>query len=906
MRIATPALALAFVLGMMGCLGDKRDASNLAMTAKSPDFAVAIFYPMADSNGLETLYPIESAKLSNAGQMVLVAKVDRINGFAGDLDLSVSGLPPGVTGTFDVPKLVGLQTTAHLTISATASVPTAATVATIAANFGSSVKRTAQISLSGVSPYFSVVARPSQPQINGANANSSGAVRLVRGGTSQNVIGTVGGYGGFEGILNYAVVGRDANLGVALSSQTGAITKTEAVTNVNFSVTAMPELAEGDQRPVFSVTSGGVTKQSPVHLIVSDMGFSTQIQSGFRMTPGSTARIHVPVRRLPGTYVSPGMTTLNVPSGMTVTPSIAWGSLDGIVEVVLAPTIAPGDYAFTLNVLVAGDAVALQVPVKVVDPATVPADVRVARILVGQSFLKEGTRLVSGRDAFAMAHVLADRADVSATTVTMTAVGVAGAQPIIMKGPAKFPVSEDDTSVATAFTAVIPKEWVVNGVPLQVDVAPLAGEDITDNAKKVILDVGPAVTLPLTLVPVTIGTKTGVLPSSADVNSYLTSVWPIAGARVRTRAPFLFTGTLQPDGTGWDVLMSQLDGLHTVDGSNDIYYGLLSLGYDSGVAGMAYVAGSTGAGWDRRQAGPLGVGALDSVDVMAHELGHIMGRFHSPCSANGTDVTYPYLNGAVGVPGLDMRAIALGHPELAILPPTETDIMGYCDNRWVSDFTYEHAQDYVEAAKSFYDDCITAEPTAIVAQAPAMMTFVSGSISETDGTMVVNPIYKVGVHADLTNIGEDEITIETDRGTFTGKASVKHLSNPIGGKEITHFSALLPEADVVTSVSIKRHGEKVLRFDMPKSNEKVAIPSATAPAVGVTIVKDGSDMVVTWDATRMPYLMLSRHQDGKRTTLCISATGGQIRVPASIESAGSWFEASLSNGGRTEVVRIRP
>ena len=84
----------------------------------------------------------------------------------------------------------------------------------------------------------------------------------------------------------------------------------------------------------------------------------------------------------------------------------------------------------------------------------------------------------------------------------------------------------------------------------------------------------------------------------------------------------------------------------------------------------------------------IGVGFESrAADVAAHELGHSHGRGHAPCGPGGSlpdgiDPAYPYDDGVIGVHGHDFY-------EDELLDPSEsTDIMGYCDDQWVSDYQY--------------------------------------------------------------------------------------------------------------------------------------------------------------------------------------------------------------------------
>ena len=89
--------------------------------------------------------------------------------------------------------------------------------------------------------------------------------------------------------------------------------------------------------------------------------------------------------------------------------------------------------------------------------------------------------------------------------------------------------------------------------------------------------------------------------------------------------------------------------------------------------GYGYVPGRAAVGWDK----------LPSASgVAAHELGHNFGRSHAPCGGVASpDPNYPYAGGVTGQWGYDLVAGTLK-------PPTNTDLMGYCGNTWISDYTY--------------------------------------------------------------------------------------------------------------------------------------------------------------------------------------------------------------------------
>ncbi|MEO7035947.1 MAG: hypothetical protein ABI548_18585 [Polyangiaceae bacterium] len=91
----------------------------------------------------------------------------------------------------------------------------------------------------------------------------------------------------------------------------------------------------------------------------------------------------------------------------------------------------------------------------------------------------------------------------------------------------------------------------------------------------------------------------------------------------------------------------------------------------------------------------MGVGFSDrfSAQTMAHELGHNHGRNHAPCvpsggTISGVDPMYPFPDGSTGVIGYDSRTKVL-------LSAKGTDLMGYCSNVWLSEYTYGGITDRV-------------------------------------------------------------------------------------------------------------------------------------------------------------------------------------------------------------------
>ena len=133
-------------------------------------------------------------------------------------------------------------------------------------------------------------------------------------------------------------------------------------------------------------------------------------------------------------------------------------------------------------------------------------------------------------------------------------------------------------------------------------------------------------------------------------------------------------------------LFGKLGTMRAMSGTHDLYIGLLPP--EAGCGGVCGLGGG-GVALFFAQNGPEG----------SHEIGHALGRPHSPC-ANGApnaDPNYPVYNnyprGSIGEYGFDMEM------RTSVLDPRQTyDFMSYCSPVWVSPWTYVKLKDAVVVA----------------------------------------------------------------------------------------------------------------------------------------------------------------------------------------------------------------
>lgn len=408
-----------------------------------------------------------------------------------------------------------------------------------------------------------------------------------------------------------------------------------------------------------------------------------------------------------------------------------------------------------------------------------------------------------------------------------------------------------------------------------------------------------------TIFPVALPNATGNV-SASNIDQWvarLAKMYPVSSVEAFVGGTFTSSVALSSDGTGWSTLLTELTAKHqledaTAGASSRYYYGALSVDYTSGVAGLGYVPSSpsspfyyrTAIGWDK--ASGYHDGGL-FPEVFAHEVGHNMGRPHSPCgSVSSSDPAYPYAGGYIGVWGFDTVTSALHAPF------NDKDIMGYCTPNWVSDYVYRQILDFRGGTGGFGRSLAEDAPSTWSKGTPVECLLLRGILRE-DGSVDLLPAFRVVTRPSNTASHSDFQLKGLD------PAGGVLFSTPVEWVEVgcspfpqeRHFvMALSLDAavlDALAGLQVVKAGQVLARArSLSASTRRVATsPEAWRPSADT--------LQLTWDATVHPAALVRDVDTGE--VVAILSGGRQI-----IHASGKRFDLVLSDGVVSRTHRLEP
>lgn len=483
--------------------------------------------------------------------------------------------------------------------------------------------------------------------------------------------------------------------------------------------------------------------------------------------------------------------------------------------------------------------------------------------------------LVAGRDAFLRVFAVANlanqaqprvRARLYHGTTLVRSEDVPGPPPGVPLGP-------NEAVLSTSWNLLVPGALIQPGLRIQVDVDPddaVAETSEADNRYPVSapapVDVRALPVFSVRLVPV-LQEANGLQGNVTDANkdqflADVQQVLPVGAYDADVRAPFTTNAPVVQSDNGngaWSTILSELHALKAADASSRSYYGVIKTGYASGIAGMGYVGGNgnTAVGWDRL---PSGAG------IMAHEVGHNLGRAHAPCgSAGSTDQSFPHPGGHIGVWGLNVSTLALK-------PPTTADFMGYCSPDWVSDYSWIGMIGYRESGSA-----------AVAPAGDGLLVW--GRLRGDE--VVLEPAFRVALSAEhLPRPGRHRVELLDAAGNVLTDASF--AGQPVGdlpGEAEEHFAFVLP---VAPAVEPRLAGIRVVARG--RGARRQAVPGAGDAAIALTR-RSGTSVDLRWDGVRFPMALV---RDARTGEVLSFARGGAARITTSAPA----LDVQLSDGVR--------
>ena len=254
-----------------------------------------------------------------------------INGYAGTVNFTVTGLPAGASGAFTPASLTASGTTS-LAVTTATTTPAGTYTLTITGSDGT-LSHTATVTLVVNQPDFSLAATP--------------ASQSVQQGGSTSYTVTMTAINGYAGTANLSVSGLPVGATAAFTpaSLTGSGTSTLSITTVN-------PTTSGSYPLTITGSDGTLTHTASVTLIVSAPDFSlSATPTSQTINQGAATSYSINVNPISGYTGTVSFAISTLPAGATASFSpvslVAPGSTS--LSITTATTITPGTYPLTVT-----------------------------------------------------------------------------------------------------------------------------------------------------------------------------------------------------------------------------------------------------------------------------------------------------------------------------------------------------------------------------------------------------------------------------------------------------------------------------------------------------------------------------------------------------------------------------
>ncbi len=279
----------------------------------------------------------------------------------------------------------------------------------------------------------------------------------------------------------------------------------------------------------------------------------------------------------------------------------------------------------------------------------------------------------------------------------------------------------------------------------------------------------------------------------------------------------------------------------------------------------------------------------------AHEIGHTLGRAHPvtkgpnavnrACGQSEDDSSYPYNYAQIGVDdnteGFDAGDASLHQPK-RIYPGTQWfDVMSYCGNQWISDYTYEAMYQYM-----------LAHPSAPQSNSPMLSgnwLSVQGTIISGTNTASINLIHHVSTVAALPPLVAGGYAIRLLNASNGQLANYGFSADPLdGAPDLLMFNQVVTFAAGTAKVQIVRTADNTLLTSLSVPTQtptinNVTLPGAPNPVTGTVTLAwtahDPAGLPLTFNiyysgTLTLPLQLVKLNVSGSSTSIDTTKLGG--------------------------------
>ncbi|RUO23001.1 hypothetical protein CWE09_13805 [Aliidiomarina minuta] len=411
---------------------------------------------------------------------------------------------------------------------------------------------------------------------------------------------------------------------------------------------------------------------------------------------------------------------------------------------------------------------------------------RLAAVDWGQVTFKSNPYLVPERSALLRAHMIADgNPEPPELEVQLRLNGES--QSLSMTAPEAISTAPVYDALDSSYQVQMPAEWMQAGLEIVISM----DDDVIYRATPSFAD---PLNLYITIVPMVVDGVEPTIPSDAVLRETVKTYWPFSDVIIERRDPFIVER--EGESLGAHDLLYMLRDLHAQEGAQHHYHGFFNLDTlgTQDAAGVAFMPGVVGVTWDA---------SWGVHGTFAHELGHNFSIGHIACGGpTSVEVNYPYPPEFIGSVGVDYDfGRTYGSEDYA-------DIMSYCRPRFISDWVYEKAQDYLtmNPPKPF---TASQDFDVMTLSQPVFSTYISGVIDQVKGETEILSHFELNRAAGRETFGPFTLIATDSQGQQIERRFAVEQTSESTSQSNGYFNVQVPTVNI-RHIQIRYQGREIL------------------------------------------------------------------------------------------------